>query len=111
MRRTRRTRPPARLGRNVYALAAVSFFTDVSSEMIYPLLPVFLPRCSARAPGFIGAIEGRRGVDGGAAQARRAAGGRIACNGGSRSSSRATRSRRAMRPLVAIAQVGDAGAA
>ena len=37
--------PPAatkRLGRNVYALGAVSFFTDVSSEMIYPLLPVLL---------------------------------------------------------------------
>ena len=31
-----------RLGRNVMALAAVSFLTDVSSEMIYPLLPVFL---------------------------------------------------------------------
>src|SRR6478672_1183893 len=47
-----------RLGRNVYALAAVSFFTDVSSEMIYPLLPVFLTTVLGASAGFIGAIEG-----------------------------------------------------
>ncbi len=46
------------LGRNVYALAAVSFFTDVSSEMIYPLLPVFLTSVLGANAGFIGAIEG-----------------------------------------------------
>ncbi len=46
------------LGRNVYALAAVSFFTDVSSEMIYPLLPVFLTSVLGVSAGFIGAIEG-----------------------------------------------------
>src|SRR5215208_693790 len=46
------------LGRNVYALAAVSFFTDVSSEMIYPLLPVFLTSILGASAGFIGAIEG-----------------------------------------------------
>ena len=46
------------LGRNVYALAAVSFFTDVSSEMIYPLLPVFLTTVLGANAGFIGAIEG-----------------------------------------------------
>src|SRR5215468_241943 len=46
------------LGRNVYALAAVSFFTDVSSEMIYPLLPVFLTTVLGAGAGFIGAIEG-----------------------------------------------------
>lgn len=49
---------PAQLGRNVYALAAVSFFTDVSSEMIYPLLPVFLTTVLGVNAGFIGAIEG-----------------------------------------------------
>jgi MFS family permease len=47
-----------RLGRNVYALAAVSFFTDVASEMIYPLLPVFLTTVLGVSAGFIGAIEG-----------------------------------------------------
>jgi MFS family permease len=46
------------LGRNVYALGAVSFFTDVSSEMIYPLLPVFLSTVLGANAGFIGAIEG-----------------------------------------------------
>jgi MFS family permease len=46
------------LGRNVYALAAVSFLTDVSSEMIYPLLPVFLTTVLGASPSFIGAIEG-----------------------------------------------------
>src|SRR6478609_2725917 len=49
---------PKRLGRNVYALGAVSFFTDVSSEMIYPLLPVFLTTVLGASAGFIGAIEG-----------------------------------------------------
>src|SRR3954463_5479143 len=52
------TEPPGSLGRNVYALAVVSFFTDVSSEMIYPLLPVFLTTVLGASAGFIGAIEG-----------------------------------------------------
>src|SRR5207302_8666770 len=47
-----------RLSRNVYALTVVSFFTDVSSEMIYPLLPVFLTTILGASAGFIGAIEG-----------------------------------------------------
>jgi MFS family permease len=47
-----------RLGRNVIALAAVSFLTDVSSEMIYPLLPVFLTSVLGANASFIGAIEG-----------------------------------------------------
>ena len=42
----------------MYVLAAVSFFTDVSSEMIYPLLPVFLSTVLGANAGFIGAIEG-----------------------------------------------------
>jgi len=46
------------MGRNVYVLPAVSFFTDVSSEMIYPLLPVFLTTVLGASAGFIGAIEG-----------------------------------------------------
>ena len=46
------------LGRNVFALAAVSLLTDVSSEMIYPLLPVFLTTVLGANASFIGAIEG-----------------------------------------------------
>src|SRR5918992_1708437 len=49
-------RPP--LGRNVIALTLVSFFTDVSSEMIYPLLPVFLTGVLGASASFVGAIEG-----------------------------------------------------
>lgn len=48
----------ARLGRNVYALTIVSFLTDVSSEMIYPLLPAFLTTVLGASASFIGAIEG-----------------------------------------------------
>lgn len=47
-----------RLSRNVFALSAVSFFTDVSSEMIYPLLPIFLTTVLGANARFIGAIEG-----------------------------------------------------
>ena len=39
-------------------LGVVSFFTDVSSEMIYPLLPVFLTTVLGASPGMLGAIEG-----------------------------------------------------
>ncbi len=50
------TRPG--LGRNVIALSVVSLFTDISSEMIYPLLPVFLSTVIGASASFIGAIEG-----------------------------------------------------
>jgi len=36
----------------------VSFFTDVSTEMIYPLLPIFLAGVLGAHASFIGAIEG-----------------------------------------------------
>ena len=49
---------PTRLSRNVYALTVVSFFTDVSSEMIYPLLPAFLTVVLGASASFVGAIEG-----------------------------------------------------
>ncbi|HEX7937468.1 MAG TPA: MFS transporter [Gemmatimonadaceae bacterium] len=50
------TRP--KLGRNVVALAVVSFLTDVSSELIYPLLPVFLTVTLGASAGMVGVIEG-----------------------------------------------------
>lgn len=50
--------PSHRLGRNIYALGAVSFLTDVSSEMIYPLLPAFLTTVLGASPAFLGLIEG-----------------------------------------------------
>jgi MFS family permease len=51
-------KPRPKLGRNVIGLGAVSFFTDVSTEMIYPLLPLFLAGVLGANASFIGAIEG-----------------------------------------------------
>jgi MFS family permease len=42
----------------VIALGVVSFFTDVSSEMIYPLLPLFLASVLGAGPAALGVIEG-----------------------------------------------------
>jgi MFS family permease len=49
---------PAPLHRTVKALGAVSLLTDVSSEMIYPLLPAFLTGPLRAGPALLGAIEG-----------------------------------------------------
>lgn len=43
---------------NVAALGLVSFFTDVSSEMIYPLLPLFLTTVLGAGAAFVGLVEG-----------------------------------------------------
>ena len=43
---------------NVLLLGAVSFFTDVSSEMIFPLLPVFLTTFLGASSAAVGLIEG-----------------------------------------------------
>lgn len=48
----------AKLHRNVVAIGLVSLFTDLSSEMIYPLLPVFLTATLAAGPAVLGLIEG-----------------------------------------------------
>ena len=39
-------------------LAAVSLLTDVSSDMIYPLLPAFLTATLGVSAGFVGVVEG-----------------------------------------------------
>lgn len=44
--------------RTVIALGVVSFFTDLSSEMIYPLLPVFLTSVLGAGALALGVIEG-----------------------------------------------------
>jgi MFS family permease len=43
---------------NVLIFGLVSLFTDVSSEMIYPLLPLFLTTVLGGGPAFLGLIEG-----------------------------------------------------
>lgn len=46
------------LPRTVLALGVVSFLTDLSSEMIYPLLPVFLTVTLGAGAVALGAVEG-----------------------------------------------------
>ena len=46
------------LSKNVRNLGWVSFFNDVSSEMIYPLLPLFLTQVLGASLVFVGLIEG-----------------------------------------------------
>jgi MFS family permease len=48
----------ARLPATVRATGWVSFFTDLSSEMIYPLLPLFLVGVLGASVAFVGVIEG-----------------------------------------------------
>ncbi|WP_298432533.1 MFS transporter, partial [Geobacter sp.] len=43
---------------NVLVLGLVSFLTDVSSEMIYPLLPLFVTSVLGAGPAFLGMLEG-----------------------------------------------------
>ena len=45
-------------GRNVFVSGLVSFFMDMSSEMIYPLVPLFLANSLGVSKSAIGLIEG-----------------------------------------------------
>lgn len=47
-----------RLPRNVVAIGLVSLLNDASSEIVYPLLPVFLSLTLGASPGIVGLIEG-----------------------------------------------------
>ena len=44
--------------KNIYILGIASFFNDFSSEMIYPLIPVFIKSVLGVGAYFIGIIEG-----------------------------------------------------
>jgi MFS family permease len=46
------------LPRNVFAISLVSLFNDASSEIVYPLLPIFLASTLGASAGAIGLIEG-----------------------------------------------------
>lgn len=47
-----------RLGRNVVALGVVSLLTDAGTEMVTPLLPLFLTTVLGAGPAFLGLVEG-----------------------------------------------------
>ncbi len=49
---------PFNLPAAVWIFGAVSFLTDVSSDMIYPLLPLFLVQYLGASQAFVGLIEG-----------------------------------------------------
>jgi MFS family permease len=46
------------LTRNVRVLSAVSFLQDTASELLYPLLPIYLTTVLGAPPSVVGAIEG-----------------------------------------------------
>jgi MFS family permease len=51
-------RPAQRVSRNVVVLSWVSFFQDAASEMLYPVLPLFLTGVLGASPAAVGLIEG-----------------------------------------------------
>src|ERR1051325_7714099 len=55
---TRRAWCTAVLPRNIFAIGVVSFLTDVSGEMIVPVLPLFLTATLGAPPAAVGLIEG-----------------------------------------------------
>ena len=66
---------PAWLTRNVKVLCGVSFLQDAASELLYPILPIFLTVVLGAPPAVVGAIEG---VAEGAASLTKVAAGRLA---------------------------------
>jgi len=50
--------PAPWLTRNVRVLSAVSFLQDTASELLYPLLPIYLTAVLGAPPAVVGAIEG-----------------------------------------------------
>lgn len=44
--------------RNIIMLGLVSFFTDVSTEMVYPIIPLYLTAVFGATPALVGVIEG-----------------------------------------------------
>ncbi|CQD10754.1 arabinose efflux permease family protein [Mycobacterium europaeum] len=49
---------PHWLTRNVRVLSAVSFLQDAASELLYPLLPIYLTVVLGAPPSVVGAVEG-----------------------------------------------------
>ena len=50
--------PVPGVSRNVFILGLVSLWTDASSEMIYPLVPLFLTQVLGAPVAIVGLIEG-----------------------------------------------------
>ena len=44
--------------KNIFFLGLISFFTDISTEMVYPLIPLYLVSAFGATPVLVGIIEG-----------------------------------------------------
>lgn len=44
--------------RNIIFLGLISFFMDISSEMVYPIIPLYLTSAFGATPAIVGIIEG-----------------------------------------------------
>lgn len=44
--------------RNIFFIGLISFFTDISTEMVYPLIPLYLVSAFGATPALVGVIEG-----------------------------------------------------
>jgi MFS family permease len=53
-----RRRYPAGISRNTVLLAFASLFADISSEMLYPILPIFLTQVLHASGSVVGVVEG-----------------------------------------------------
>src|SRR5579863_6618088 len=53
-----RTRYAAGISRNTVLLAFASLFADISSEMLYPILPIFLTQVLHASGSIVGGVEG-----------------------------------------------------
>jgi|GEM_PF-2825968 len=49
---------PAGISRNTVLLAFASLFADISSEMLYPILPIFLTQVLHASGSVVGVVEG-----------------------------------------------------
>ena len=58
MARAKRATTSERLPRNVIVLSLVSFFQDAASEMLYPVMPLFLTSVLGAPVAIVGLIEG-----------------------------------------------------
>ncbi|ORB74818.1 MFS transporter [Mycobacterium scrofulaceum] len=58
MPRSESTPGPRWLTRNVRVLSGVSFLQDTASELLYPLLPIYLTAVLGAPPSVVGAVEG-----------------------------------------------------
>ena len=50
--------PSGSMKNNVILIGLVSFFADLSTEMVYPLIPIYLTTVFGATPALIGVIEG-----------------------------------------------------